>query len=199
MSHVGSRTSPPDVTGILQSFQTPLRAFVAARVQSPFDVDDVLQEVFLRLAQSGEALHEVQHLAGWLHRVARNAIADHYRARGRLPQLVEEIPDTEDARAEERGSSADNRRELAACLCPLIERLPEPYREAIRLTEIDGLTQAEAARRAGISLSGMKSRVQRGREQLRAIVLACCEVDLDGRRGIARFESKPGGCDCKST
>lgn len=62
----------------------------------------------------------------------------------------------------------------------------------------EGLTQIEAASRAGLSLSGMKSRVQRGREQLRERVLACCEVDLDRRRSIARFESRGAGCGCGS-
>jgi hypothetical protein len=50
------------------------------------------------------------------------------------------------------------------------------------MADLEGVTQAEAARRAGVSVSGMKSRVQRARQQLRTIVEECCRVDLDRRR-----------------
>ena len=69
--------------------------------------------------------------------------------------------------------------------------LPSPYREAITLTELEGLTQAEAARMVGISVSGMKSRVQRGRARLREMFEACCEIALDGRGAVMQCEPRP--------
>ena len=72
----------------------------------------------------------------------------------------------------------------------MVARLSEPYREAIELTSVHGLTQAEAAKRAGVSISGMKSRVQRAREQLKGMLLRCCEVDVDRRRGVADFHMR---------
>jgi RNA polymerase sigma-70 factor (ECF subfamily) len=188
-----------DLDALLRSFQGPLRDFVARRVASPAEADDLLQEILLRIAENPDGLRQVGHVRAWVHRIARNVVVDHYRARGRSPVPVAEVPDAEDAASDEPGTTSDNRRALAGCLSPLVERLGESYREAIRLTEIEGLTQAQAAKRAGLSLSGMKSRVQRGREQLRDLVLACCEVDLDRRRGIARFESRAAGCGCRSS
>lgn len=86
--------------------------------------------------------------------------------------------------------------ELAPCLTAMIGRLAEPYRTAIDLTSLRGLTQADAARQAGISLSGMKSRVQRGREQLRRMLVRCCEIDVDARGGVSDFHLRFGGaCD----
>ena len=107
----------------------------------------------------------------WIFQIARNAIADHYRraaVRREQPAGVdltrlEPPPAIESAPVELRS-------ELAACLRPLVQRLPEPYREALVLTELDGLTQADAATRLGLSTSGMKSRVQRGRGQLRDLL-----------------------------
>jgi RNA polymerase sigma-70 factor (ECF subfamily) len=61
----------------------------------------------------------------------------------------------------------------------MIRTLPEPYRDALVLTEFEGLTQKEMAARLGISLSGAKSRVQRGREQLKRMLLARCEFEFD--------------------
>jgi RNA polymerase sigma-70 factor, ECF subfamily len=72
-------------------------------------------------------------------------------------------------------------RELTPCLVRMVERLPEPYREAMKLVDFEGLSQQQLADRMDISLSGAKSRVQRARQQLREMVLDCCRVEWDGR------------------
>ena len=56
------------------------------------------------------------------------------------------------------------------------------------LTEFEGLTQKAAAEHIGLSLSGMKSRVQRGRAQLRGKILECCHIEFDRRGGVADYE-----------
>ena len=89
-------------------------------------------------------------------------------------------------------------RDLAACLAPLLETLPEPYRRALVLAEVDDLPQAEIARREELSLSGAKSRVQRARRMLRDAVLACCRVEIDRRGGVVDFEGRAGGPGCAS-
>lgn len=89
------------------------------------------------------------------------------------------------------------RREVTDCLAPLVEHLNPTDREAIVLTEIQGLRLADAASRAGLSLSGMKSRVQRARHKLRSAILDCCEVALDGRGapiGCAKRDPLRGAC-----
>ena len=76
--------------------------------------------------------------------------------------------------------------ELSGCLGPMIARLSEDSRQAITLVEIEGLTQKQAAERLGLSIPGMKSRVQRGRQQLRKLLEDCCLIELDRRRGVGR-------------
>jgi RNA polymerase sigma-70 factor (ECF subfamily) len=80
--------------------------------------------------------------------------------------------------------------ELTGCIRPMIAQLPQDYREAITLVELEGLTQQESAKRMGLSISGMKSRVQRGRRQLKQMLDDCCLIQLDGRRGVADFEAR---------
>jgi RNA polymerase sigma-70 factor (ECF subfamily) len=70
----------------------------------------------------------------------------------------------------------------------MIERLSEDYRQAVTLVDLEGLAQQEAAAQLGLSLSGMKSRVQRGRRQLRDMLEACCVIALDRRRGVADYD-----------
>jgi RNA polymerase sigma-70 factor, ECF subfamily len=76
----------------------------------------------------------------------------------------------------------------------MIEALPESYRHAIRLTELRGVAQSEAAKQTGLSVSGMKTRVQRGRRKLKTMLLQCCEIELDNRRGVVAYQLRSGGC-----
>lgn len=185
-------TTPPDSSSALEPFREPLRRFLAKRLPSEADAADLLQDVFLRISERRDELAAVDHLRGYLHKVARGVLVDYYREAGRREAALAALGDDDGSASTE----ADAGRELAACLVPIVERLDEPYREAIVLTELEGLTQAEAARRVGLTLPGMKSRVQRGREMLRALVLSCCEVELDRRRGVTTFASRRGNCGC---
>ena len=90
----------------------------------------------------------------------------------------------------------DAERALAACLSPLLARIPDTYRNALALTDLGDLTQHEAAARLQLSPSGMKSRVQRGRRMLRDEVVKGCRVALDARGALsdATARSDTGAC-----
>ena len=175
-----------------QDVATRLRPFIAGRVPAT-EVDDVLQDVLVRVQRGLTDLREEERFAAWLFQIARNSVADHQRTRARYP-LAED--DTTDAIAT---TAPDDDREvsrsLSACVSLFVARLPSPYREAVTLVELEGLTAREAAEMTGISLSGMKSRVQRGRAQLRRMFDECCEIALDARGKVTAFTRRPRGCD----
>ena len=77
----------------------------------------------------------------------------------------------------------------------MIAALPDPYREALILSEYQGLSQKDVADRLGISLSGAKSRVQRARRQLREMFLACCHFEMDRRGRILDYYARCPECD----
>lgn len=176
---------------------TRLRPFIRRRVASEPDADDVLQDVLLRMHRGLPGLHDEDRLGPWMYRIARTTIVDHVRGRQRHPVAaasdatgdvaVEEPPDPF---AEEDGAVA---REVAQYVAAFVAHLPSPYREAITLTELEGRTQREAAQMLGISLSGAKSRVQRGRAKLRAMLEACCEIAVDARGRVIACEPRPRG------
>jgi RNA polymerase sigma-70 factor (ECF subfamily) len=85
--------------------------------------------------------------------------------------------------------------ELARCLRPLLSGLAPEQRRAVELIDLDGLAQADAARREGVSLSGMKSRVQRGRRRLAELLGQCCALTLDARGVPMDYTSSSRGCD----
>lgn len=151
-----------------------LRRQVLTIVGDAQAAEDIVQDVFVRIIERQDSLRD-ERLAAWLHRVARNAAIDHLRAARPVPLEAEPAAPSEvEVEADLTG--------LASYVADQARKLPQPYAEAIRLTEIDGLSQREAAGRLGISYSAMKSRVQRGRQKLLDALTQCCEIEVD-RRG----------------
>lgn len=184
----------PDSQNVWSEVQNGLRAFIAKRVADEASVEDLLQEVFVRMQRGLGGLKKESRLMSWIYQIARHAIIDYYRARDRQPERpVGLASDLESMRpaslpVESSEGSGQLRTELAGCLRPMIQRLPENYRQAIILVDLEGMAQHEAAARLGLSVSGMKSRVQRGRRQLRDMLEACCVIALDRRRGVANYD-----------
>lgn len=164
---------------VWREFHERLRAFVSRRVPRVADVEDILQEVFLRIHRSLSSVQKPERLPAWIFQITRNAITDHYRAARQEPVLTV---------TEER----EEMNELAACIQPMVATLPAIYRDAVVSTDLKGLTQLEAAEQSGISFSGMKSRVQRGRRELKRMLLECCRVELDRRGGVVDYAVRDG-------
>ena len=195
-----------------------LTAFVAQRVDDPSDVADLVQTVFLRVHQHMASIADEQRLLPWLFQITRNAIADYYRAPVRRREVGGVAPDGAVDLVAGRGIASASRdhnslhpadprsasddepaaHELAGCVRPLLQLLPPSYREALTLVEFDGVAQVEAASRLGISVSGMKSRVQRGRAMLRDGLLECCDISRSATGGVLDFAPRDGG-SCGTT
>jgi RNA polymerase sigma-70 factor, ECF subfamily len=195
-------TARPDVAAadeLWRKLHGRLRGFVRARISDPEAADDVAQEVLLRLHRNLGALRAEDRLDAFAYQIARNAIIDHYRSRATARETPE-APDELVARADADGDNEQEpdsgaRQELARCLAPLIRQLPEPYREALTLTDLGKLSQVEAAQVVGLSVPGMKARVQRARAQVHELLTGCCAVALDSRRQISDVQ-RTGPCAC---
>lgn len=167
-----------DLATSTSELRARLFAYIQARVRSREVAEDLVQETLLR-ANRTLAAHEIANIEGWLFRTARNAIADHFRG----------SKDQVEWREDEHGEAARDdammkeerelREELTAYVRGVVGSLSEPYRSALLLTEYDGLTQKELAERAGISISAAKSRVQRGRAEVKRVIEQCCRIAAD--------------------
>ena len=185
---------------------TNIRGFVARRVRQPADVDDIVQQVFLRVHQALPTLRDADKLHAWVYQTTRRIIVDHYRAPAQRREVsagmavdIVAAEQPADVMVDDHEESA--LQELAMCLKPLIGKLAMADREALRLIEFEGLTQVEASRRLGLSVSGMKSRVQRARLHLRSALDDCCRIALDRRGGVLGYEGRSdecGPCGCGS-
>jgi RNA polymerase sigma-70 factor (ECF subfamily) len=175
-----------------------LQPFVARRVGAA-DVDDVLQEILVRVQRGVAGVRDEHRVGAWMYQVARHVIVDHHRRRSRQPTAHAAPIDDDDIASNlvdvgAVGDDSDAPPELLSCVAPFIAQLPSPYREALTLTELQGVSQKEAAAMVGVSVSGMKSRVQRGRAQLRAAFEACCEIACDARGHVVDVVPRDGAC-----
>ena len=175
-----------------------IRGFVARRVRQQADVDDLVQRVFLQVHRALPTLRDTDKLHAWVYQTTRRAIADFYRTPSQNREVAtgtaEDIANglaASDSREDHEAAT----RELSTCLKPLMSGLTAADQEALQMVEFDGVTQVEAAARLGLSVSGMKSRVQRARSHLRSALHDCCRIAVDRRGGVIGYERKSGDCE----
>ena len=182
-----------DSQGVWEDFHGRLRSFVSRRVKQPADAEDVVQEIFLHIHRNLSTIKDEERLPAWIFTIARNAIVDHFRKNSRP---AESLADDFDLPAPTEQPEIDYSalQELAHCLEPMIEALPGSYRHAIHLTDLRGVAQSQAAKQTGLSVSGMKTRVQRARRKLKTMLFQCCEIQFDNRRGVVAYQQRTGGC-----
>ena len=170
-----------------------VRRFIAARVRSAADVDDLVQSVFLRVHEKQESLRDADRLDAWVFQIARNSIADHFRRRT-FATLEESLVDPVNL----NDDSPNRNAEVAGWLPEMIEELPADQRRAAWLYEFEGVPQQEIADRESISLSGAKSRIQRGRRKLAAMLLECCRFQFDTLGNVLDCEPRRRRCSVES-
>ena len=175
------------------AFHAPLQQFIRTRVSDGSTAEDILQEVFLKIHQRIGTLKDVRKLESWVYQITRNTIIDYYRSKEQprvsldapeVLELAEDLPDD------------DVVSDLFPAVRAMVKSLPEQDRQALVLTEYQGLTQKEYGERLGLSFSGAKSRVQRAREKLKQMLLECCHFELDRRGHIIDYQPN---CQCCST
>jgi RNA polymerase sigma-70 factor (ECF subfamily) len=171
----------------------PLRVFFGRRVQDANVAEDLLQESFVRVHDKLATLGDEERLVPWVFRIARNLLAEHRRGRRAADELGEDDV-VVSAAPDEDNFNAEVERWLGA----MIAELPPDYAQALELTEIEGLSQKAVAERLGLSLSGARTRIQRGRERLRARLLDCCHLDFDRRGNVVGYERRGGCAGCSS-
>jgi RNA polymerase sigma-70 factor (ECF subfamily) len=181
---------------VWDQYSRRLGAFIRSRVRDDAEAEDILQELFIRVHRDlcCRPAPDWEKPESWFYQIARHLIIDHYRRRRITVEIPESLPAKPDMPEE------DPEAVLALSLDEIVSQLPEPYRQALMLTEYEGLSQKQLAESAGISLSGAKSRVQRAREKVRDMLLSCCHFELDRRGRIIDYYARCCYChqpDCR--
>ncbi len=179
---------------IWHSFHDKLYQMIRSRIGDHFIAEDILQEVFIRIHTRMHTLQDDHKIQSWIYQITRNAIVDHYRKYKPTEELPEEIR-SENPELDEVQNINQARQEISDCVSPLIKQLSEPYRQAVLLSEIEGVKQKDIANQAGISLTGAKSRVQRGRAMVKEMLLECCQFEFDHQGKMIDYVARRKNCD----
>jgi len=172
---------------IWQDFHRELLRFITQKVKNADQAQDILQDVFIKIHLKIHTLTDHDKLAAWVYQIARNSILDHFRRLKPAAETIEDLPIPE--------VPEDMTETFAKCVQPFVNQLPETSRTALLQTDLGQLSQKAFAEKAGISHSGAKSRVQRGRQQLMALFAACCASSADKYGNIIDFAPKTD-CSC---
>lgn len=160
-----------------------LRAWLRQRLPSPQDVDDTLQDVFLKALRQGQQFCQVRQPRAWLFEVARNTLADRYRQSRETIDLPADLPQIV--------PQEDAVEALTDCLPRVLSELSASDRQAIVCCDLQGMAQADYAAQAGLSLSAAKSRLQRARQRLRQRMASACQVRFDADGRVLDFVPRP--------
>ena len=184
-----SRNPHCQVVGpVFQQYRDILARYIQSRVKDPLDSEELLSQVMMKIYDHCEKLQGIRNTEAWLVTIARNAVTDYFRAQQKqpetnLPELVslEEEPNL--------------MQELEACIPSLIARLPEKYAQPLADYELKGIPQKQLAITYGMSESGLKSRVQRGRKMLKELFTEYCGHLIEEQESCQDCDCTP---DCNS-
>ena len=181
------------VITIQQKFGTQLHNIICKKVGHQDHCHDIMQEVYLKIMLHLPKVESATNTAAYLVRLTNNTVTDFFRKSKSLAE-IDLLEDLNTPTVDPKDQSL----QLAdCCLRPMIESLPDIYRDALIRTELEGIKLKDYAQIAGISLSNAKVRVQRAKEKLKAIILACCTYEFDPYGNVVDCVKNSQGACCK--
>jgi len=181
----------------VSEIRSAVRRFIGSRVNNAATADDLTQEVLLKVHQRLPQVRDPRRLMGWVIQIARNTIIDFFRTHRTSDQYIEEThadaaPTAPPVPAEENRLRED----LNSYIRSVVQNLPPIYRDALVLTDFDGLTQVELAEQLGLSVSAAKSRVQRARAMVHQTIDRCCHFEVDRYGTVLNYFPRQSRCEC---
>ena len=155
------------IAEVVAAVRLQLRNFIRRRVPDPADTEDIVQEVFYELVEANRLLMPIEHVTGWLFRVARNRITDLFRRKKAetFSDMAVEGQDGERLRLEELLPSPEAgpeavyaRQVLIEELEDALEELPDEQREVFVAHELEGRSFREMAAESGVNINTLLSR-----------------------------------------
>jgi RNA polymerase sigma-70 factor (ECF subfamily) len=180
----------PSFDDVAQALSGPLQRYLERMVKDPATADDLLQETLLRIARGLPGFEGRSNIKTWAFSIATRIAIDHFRR----PSTRTRIVDMDEA-PEISASEIDTDErlvidEMNTCVRGVIESLPEDYRAALVLHDLEGLTAAATAEACDCSLATAKIRIHRARARLKKALKSECNFYRDGDN-VFRCDRKP--------
>jgi RNA polymerase sigma-70 factor, ECF subfamily len=168
------------ITQAWDQYESELRLFLHGRLKDHYVAEDLLHDVFLKAINEGQAFCNLDNTRAWLYRVTRNRLTDYQRTHKPHEMVSDQLPEPDKYSAPLV--------HLSQCLPAALKSLSSEDREIIELCDLEGLNQAEYARRKDISLAGAKSRIQRARKRLKQELNSACKIIFDEQGKVCCFD-----------
>ncbi|MGI9391710.1 MAG: RNA polymerase sigma factor SigZ [Boseongicola sp.] len=172
---------------IWSEYRAGIKAFLHSRVSNPADVEDLLQDISVKVFAGLPSLEDRSKLQPWLFRTAHRTIIDFYRKNANARAIhPDDLWYSKD--------DPNTRQDLERCVEPFIKALPAETAKMLTAIDLEGVSQRDYAAANGLSYSTLKSRVQKGRSALREVFEGCCKMSVDSRGNISDYHSRSGVC-----
>lgn len=178
-----------ELASLYTEFKAVLLNYIKKKVPNSHDAEDILHNTFIKVATNLDSLNRREKLQSWIFTITRNNINDYYRKKSGLTNISLEDELTGDTTVEEYNDTVKG---LDCCLMKFLHQLPEEYRDILIDVELNGIKQKDLVAKYELAYSSIRSRVQRGREKLKEVLLKCCSVELDNRGNVLEVEKKNG-------
>lgn len=183
------KAESPSFEDVAEELSGPLQRYLERMVGNRATADDLLQETLLRIARGLPNFEGRSSVKTWAFTIATRVATDHFRrpeTRARIVD-VDKSPDIPDSEMDVEGQIVID--EMNACVREVIDSLPEDYRAALVLHDLQGLTAAATAEACGCSLATAKIRIHRARSRLREALGKECDFYSDDE-GVLRCDRK---------
>ena len=191
---------------IWKEFHERLRNFIKTKVYNETDVDEIMQESFYKIHKNIDKIKDIGKIESWLYQIVRNSIVDYFRIKKNIEfdenfhndsfniqSNNEELKSIVTQKCDNKGIKlvdSNSVNEIKKCIYPLMQNIPQKYIEAVKYVDYDGNSQIDLANELSISVSGAKSRVQRGRKMIKDELLGCCKFEFDNRGKVLDYYRK---------
>ena len=179
-----------NIENIWSNYRSSIRAFLLSRVSEKDEVEDLLQTILIKTYSNLDTVKSETSLKPWLFQIANRAIIDFYRSRKSHIELTE----ADLWYSDDHGSSVFN--DFTPCIEPFVDALPEDTADLLKAVDIQGQSQKEYAQAHGIAYTTLKSRVTKGRKQLKKLFEDCCHLELDQFGNVIGYEVKSADTKC---
>jgi RNA polymerase sigma-70 factor (ECF subfamily) len=178
-----------EVTIIWSNFHKELRDFIYNKIRNSADTDDILQDVFIKIIRNINKVNKSENMRHYLYGIVRNTINDYFKNQkvfSNTTAIQEQFTETD--------TISLNETIAECCIKPFIDKLPDNYKQALLITEFQNISQKELAEKLNISYSGAKSRVQRGKDKLKELIINCCAYQNDKYGNLIDTNDKNCAC-----
>ena len=172
---------PDQLAAELHAHRTAFKAFLAARVGSEAEAEDILQDGLLKALKRAGELRDDAKLTAWFYQLLRNALVDHYRSRGSSQRRVAGLGETMAALGEDVADAPKGwEPQLCGCLAGVVETLKPQHAELLRRVDLNGESVQAVARALKMTPNSASVALHRARKDLRARLETFCGDCADG-------------------